>query len=207
MKKFNLNQISFDNFHIIDSEPIIYRWGGSFNYADVKLLLNDYIVVDLNSIFLKLKKVLSIILKIAFKKGICVFFFLDHYKRFYTKDLIYPDMKNFYLVFINKVYGFLTRFKYFVTIYEDLKYFSNYINPKFGSYRFPTIVFVSKKSWKHYKRFFFSFIRLRLLLIKSNAIIGLDDSVGYNIIVNDCNVIYDMLKFIYYLSSKYFKIW
>ena len=182
MKNFNLSQLSFDNYHIIDSEPIIYRWGGGFNYSDLLIVLNDYIVLNLNLLFLKLKKIILILLKISYRKGICLFFFLDFYKRFYLKDLIYPDLKNFYIIFINKTYAFLTRFKYFVTRYKDFKFYSNYINPKFGSFRYPTIVFLSKKCWKFYKNFFFTFVRLRLLSIKSNVVVGLKDNVGFNVL-------------------------
>lgn len=207
MRLFFLNQLLKDNLYILDCEPINYRWGGFFNYSEISLLLNDYIFLNLNIFFLKIKKIILIIFLLSFKKSICVFFFLNFYKRFFLKDLFKPKIKFFYIVFIDKIFFFLTRFKFCLTKYKDFKLFSNYLNPRKGSSRFPTIVFISKKCWKNYKNFFFSFLRLRLISIKSNSIIGLNDNAGYNIFIKDCKKIYFMFKSIYLLTYKYFKTW
>jgi len=41
---FNFNKILYNNLYIIDSEPLIYRWGGNFNYSEISILLDDYII-------------------------------------------------------------------------------------------------------------------------------------------------------------------
>lgn len=207
MKLFHLKQLIADNLYIIDSEPINYRWGGNFNYSEISILLNDYIVVNLNLLFLKIKKIMHILFLISFKKGICLFFFLNFYKRFFLNDLLNLQIKYFYIVFIDKVYSFLTKFKFYIVKYKKFKLYSNYAHPLKGSCRFPSIVFVSKKCWKNYFKFFYSFVRLRLICIKSNSIIDLNDNVCYTLFIKNCNNIYFMFKSIYLLTSKYFKIW
>lgn len=207
MVLFNFNKILYNNLYIIDSEPIVYRWGGNFNYSEISILLNDYFVVDLKLLFLKMKKILSILFLISFKKGICLFFFLNFYKRFFQKELINSKVKFLYIIFIDKIYSFLTKFKFFILKYRNIKFYTNYINPRFGSCRFPYIVFVSKKCWKNYFRFFYLFVRLRLICIKSNTLIGISDNPGYNLFINNCKSIYFMFKSIYILTNKLFKIW
>lgn len=207
MRFFNLNYLLHHNIHVLDSEPILYRWGGGINYSDVSILLDDFIILNINSIFLKIKKVFSITFNVIENKGICVFFFLDFYKRFLLDDLLKPELKNFYIVFINKMYGFLSRFKYFVFKYKDFKYFSNYINKDFGSFRFPCIVFLTKKCWKSYRNFFYIFIKMRLISVKIESFVDQKENICYNLNVNDSKIIYDLFKFVYFLSNKYFKIW
>jgi hypothetical protein len=92
-----------------------------------------------------MKKILSIIFLISFKKGICLFFFLNFYKRFLFNELINSKVKFFYIIFIDKIYSFLTKFKFFILKYRKIKLYTNYINPRYGSCRFPYIVFISKK--------------------------------------------------------------
>lgn len=207
MRLFNFNNLFKSNLYIIDSEPINYRWGGTFNYSEISIILNDYIVLNFNLFFLKIKKIISILLWISFKKGICLFFFLNFYKRFLLNELLNSKVHFFYIMFIDKVYSFLTRFKFYITKYNKFKLYSNYINPKYGSNRFPSIVFVSKKCWKNYYKFFYVFLRLRLICIKSSSIIGIDDNVSYNIFVRDCKTLYYMFKTLYLLTNKIFKLW
>lgn len=135
------------------------------------------------------------------------FFFLNFFKFYFLSDLSKPKLKNFYIVFIDKAYSFLSKFKFFLMKYKKLKYYTNYGNPIYGSNRYPSIVFISKKSWKNYIKFFYLFIRLRLMHIKSNSIIDIDDNSCFNIFINDCKNLYIMFKSIYCLTNKYFKIW
>ncbi len=109
------------------------------------MLFNDYIVCNINILFLKIKKIICLTSIISFQKGICLFIFLNFYRRFFFNDLSQPNMHYLYLLFIDKIYSFLTKFKYFLTKYKDFKYYSNYSNPLFGSNRLPTIVFSTKK--------------------------------------------------------------
>jgi hypothetical protein len=207
MYLFNLNQVFYNNLYVIDSEPLIYRWGGHFDYSEISILLNDYITINTNLLFLKIKKIISVLFLISFKKGICLFFFLNFYKRFFLNELLNSKVKFFYIIFIDKVYSFLTRFKFYILKYKKFKLYSNYINPINGSCRFPYVIFVSKKCWKNYFKFFYSFIRLRLICIKSKSIIGLNDSTCYCLFINNCKNIYFMFKAIYLLTNKQFKLW
>jgi hypothetical protein len=207
MYLFNLNKVLYNNLYVIDSEPLIYRWGGHFDYSEISILLNDYITINVNLLFLKIKKIISILFLISFRKGICLFFFLNFYKRFFLNELLNSKVKFFYIIFIDKVYSFLTRFKFYILKYKKFKLYSNYINPINGSSRFPYIIFVSKKCWKNYFKFFYSFIRLRLICIKSKSVIGLNDNTCYCIFINNCKNIYFMFKSIYLLTNKQFKLW
>lgn len=75
MRLFNLQRILLENFYIIKSEPINYRWGGNFNFFEINIILNDFAFINLNILFLKLKKIISLLLVLSYNKGICVFFF------------------------------------------------------------------------------------------------------------------------------------
>lgn len=207
MYLFNFNNIFYNNLYIIDSEPLLYRWGGNLNYSDISILLNDFVILNTNLLFLKIKKIFSILFLISYKKGICLFFFLNFYKRFFLNELLDSGVKFFYIIFIDKVYSFLTKFKFYLLKFKKFKIYSNYINPQNGSYRFPYITFVSKKCWKGYSKFFYSFIRLRLICIKSKTFIGLSDNSCYCIFINNCKNIYFMFKSIYLLTNKNFKLW
>lgn len=145
MRFFNLQHIVSNNLYLIDSEPLFYRWGGSFNYSELSILLNDFILININLLFLKIKKIILILYIISFKKGICLFFFLNFYKRFFFNELLNSKVRYLYIIFIDKVYSFLNKFKFYILKYKKFKFYSNYINPINGSFRFPYIIFISKK--------------------------------------------------------------
>jgi len=76
--------------------------------------------------------------EIAFRKGICVSYFLDRFKNFSLIKKM--QVKNFYFIFINKMFGFLSNFTFFL---KNIKNFSDSSN--YNSKRFPSIIFLSKK--------------------------------------------------------------
>lgn len=95
-------------------------------------ILNNFYVL------LNLKKILFLVNDISFRKGVCLSYFLDKFKSFSgIKD---KKVKNFYYVFINKMFGFLSNFSFFL---KNIKFFEDSSN--YGSKRYPTIVFLSKK--------------------------------------------------------------
>lgn len=95
-------------------------------------LLNNFFLL------LNLKKILLVVNGVAFNKGICLSYFLDKYKNFsQIKNL---NIKNFYFAFINKMFGFLSNFTFFLKNIKSFKNLSNY-----NSKRFPSIVFLSKQ--------------------------------------------------------------
>lgn len=99
----------------------------------------NFIFLNCYFFFLDLKKILCLVNKISFNKGICLSYFLDCYKTFFLKrdgKLI----KNFYVIFINKMFGFLSNFVFFLKNIKSYKKFTNY-----SSKRFPSIIFLSKK--------------------------------------------------------------
>jgi hypothetical protein len=87
---------------------------------------------------LNLKKIILLLNNIAFSKGICLSYFLDKYKAF--SSIRGLNVKNFYFVFINKMFGFLSNFSFFLKNIKNFESFSNY-----NSKRFPSVVFLSKK--------------------------------------------------------------
>jgi hypothetical protein len=76
--------------------------------------------------------------EIAFRKGICASYFLDRFKNFSLIKKM--QVKNFYFIFINKMFGFLSNFTFFL---KNIKNFSDSSN--YNSKRFPSIIFLSKK--------------------------------------------------------------
>lgn len=88
--------------------------------------------------FLDLKKIICLVNSISFNKGICLSFFLDKSKTFIFKKNKF--VKNFYIIFINKMFGFLSNFIFFLKNIHSYKKFTNY-----NSKRFPSIIFLSKK--------------------------------------------------------------
>jgi hypothetical protein len=87
---------------------------------------------------LNLRKIIFLVNEVSFKKGICLSYFLDRYKNF--SHIKKVKVKNFYYVFINKMFGFLSNFSFFLKNIKNFEEFSNY-----NSKRFPSIVFLSKK--------------------------------------------------------------
>lgn len=89
-------------------------------------------------ILLNLKKILFLVNDVSFKKGICLSYFLDKFKSF--SPIKEKKVRNFYFIFINKMFGFLSNFGFFLKNIKLFKDLSNY-----DSKRYPTIVFLSKK--------------------------------------------------------------
>jgi len=98
----------------------------------------NFIVLNNFFLLLNLKKIIFFINDVSFKKGICLSYFLDRYKNFSSINKV--KVKNFYFVFINKMFGFLSNFTFFLKNINNFKEFSNY-----NSKRFPSVVFLSKK--------------------------------------------------------------
>lgn len=204
-----MKTINFDNnnylkkLFIVTSDNKNYNWSSCYAYADVRVVSDDFILIDFSIGLLRLKKIILISTKICISDGIILISFLNKFKRFFIQELSEPTLKNFYICFLDKIYGFFTRFKYFICIYKDFKYFSNYSNTQTGSLRLPSLVFMTKRSTKIYKKFFFSFLKLRILTIKSNSIVDSIDNICFNIFINDCIFIYYFLRNIYIFNNTF----
>ena len=179
-----------------------FRWGAVSFFGKLNVFCSSKTFFILNNFFLllNLKKIVLLINEISFKKGICLSYFLDKYKSFsQIKNLI---TKNFYFVFINKMFGFLSNFTFFL---KNIKRFKDYSN--YSSRRFPSIVFLSKKVWKTFDFFILLFVRLRLISIKSVSFLDSEFSGSYDIFIGKCFSFYTMMHTIYLLNDLKFRKW
>jgi len=161
-------------------------------------LSKSFVFLDCVYFLLNLKKIICFVNIISFNKGICLSFFLDRYKCFFLKRTDF--VKNFYVIFINKMFGFLTNFLFFIKNINNYKKFTDY-----NSKRFPSIVFLSKKVWKTFDFFILSFIRLRLVSIKSLSFLDSQYNGIYSIFIGKCFSFFKMLRTIYFLNDLKFR--
>lgn len=200
MKTLKLSQLYAKNFFMVNIPK--FRWGAVSFFGKLNVFCSSKTFFILNNFFLllNLKKIVLLINEISFKKGICLSYFLDKYKSFsQIKNLI---TKNFYFVFINKMFGFLSNFTFFL---KNIKRFKDYSN--YSSRRFPSIVFLSKKVWKTFDFFILLFVRLRLISIKSVSFLDSEFSGSYDIFIGKCFSFYTMMHTIYLLNDLKFRKW
>jgi hypothetical protein len=200
MKNLSLSQIYLKNFFAVKIPK--FRWGSVSFFGKLNVFCISKAFYFLNNFYLllNLKKILFLVNDISFKKGICLSYFLDKYKNF--SNIKSKKVKNFYFVFINKMFGFLSNFTFFLKNINFFKDFSNY-----DSKRFPSIVFLSKKVWKAFDFFILLFIRLRLVSLKSISFLDSEYSGSYNIFIGKCFSFYSMLRTIYFLNDLKFRKW
>lgn len=200
MKNLRLSQIYIKNFFLVKSPK--FRWGSVSSFSKLNVFCSSKTFLILNNFYLllNLKKILFLINDIAYKRGVCLSYFLDKYKNF--SQISGKKVKNFYFVFINKMFGFLSNFTFFLKNIESFKEFSNY-----GSKRYPSVVFLSKKVWKTFDFFILLFIRLRLVSIKSVSFLDSEYSGSYNILIGKCFSFYNMLRTLYFLNDLKFRKW
>ena len=186
MKYLFINQLFSLNYNICRHPKS--KWGKQQNYNVIGWCHKyNFIVIDTLSIFLSLKQIISIVNYVANNNGVCLTCLL------FTKKIILTKNKNFYIVFIDKMYGFLSNF--FVFLQGGFTKYKKVTN--YRTTRLPDIVFVSNYSWKNYKSFFRTFVAQKILVIKSSSFLQNDINIGYNIMVNDSLLIYNLLKVIY----------
>lgn len=200
MKTLKISQLYSKNFFLVKLPK--FRWGSISFFAKNNIFCFSKTYLILNNFFLllNLKKIIFFVNDVSFKKGICLSYFLDRYKNFSSIKQV--KVKNFYYVFINKMFGFLSNFSFFLKNINTFKEFSNY-----NSKRFPSIIFLSKKVWKTFDFFILLFIRLRLISIKSISFLDSEFSGSYNIFIGKCFSFYTLLKTIYFLNDLKFRKW
>lgn len=179
-----------------------FRWGSVSFFSKQNIFCFSKSLCFLNNFYvlLNLKKILFLVNEISLKRGICLSYFLDKFKVFSSiKD---KNVKNFYYVFINKMFGFLSNFSFFLKNIKLFESFSNY-----GSKRYPTIVFLSKKVWKTFDFFILIFVRLRLISLKSISFLDSEYSGSYNVLIGKCFSFYSLLRTIYFLNELKFRKW
>lgn len=178
------------------------RWGKQQNYNLYSYCKkNNCIILNLINLFINIKKIIVISNYIANKNGILLSCF--RYNNSLIKKLNI-EIKNFYFIFLNKFYGFFTNFYIFL---KSLKKFINIKKTNYKSLRLPSIVLMNKNCWKNYDFFFSSFVKLRLLSIKSGSYLQKDIYIGYNIILENSYKIYLILKYIYIIVNELKKKW
>lgn len=200
MKNLKISQLYSKNFFLVKLPK--FRWGAIsfFSKINIFCFTKNFIILNNFFLFLNLKKIIFFMNEVAFKKGICLSFFLDRYKNFSLIKKI--NVKNFYYVFINKMFGFLSNFTFFLKNIKNFKDFSNY-----NSKRFPSVVFLSKKVWKNFEFFILIFVRLRLISIKSVSFLDSVFSGSYDIFIGKCFSFYNLLRIIYFLNDLKFRKW
>jgi hypothetical protein len=200
MKNLKISQLYSKNFFLISLPK--FRWGSVSFFGKVNSLCFSKNFVILNNFFLllNLKKIMLFVNEIAFRKGICASYFLDRFKNFSLIKKM--QVKNFYFIFINKMFGFLSNFTFFL---KNIKNFSDSSN--YNSKRFPSIIFLSKKVWKTFDFFIPLFVRLRLVSIKSISFLDSEFSGSYDIFIGRCFSFYNLLRTIYFLNDLKFRKW
>jgi len=200
MKNLQLSQIFLKNFFMVKIPK--FRWGAVsfFSKLNVFCISKTFYILNNFYLLLNLKKILFLVNEISFRKGICLSYFLDKYKSF--APIKEKNIKNFYFVFINKLFGFLSNFTFFLKNIKFFKEFSNY-----DSKRYPSIIFLSKKVWKTFDFFILIFVRLRLVSIKSVSFLDSEYSGSYNIFIGKCFSFYSLLRTIFFLNDLKFRKW
>lgn len=137
MKNLSLSQLFTKDFFLIKLPK--FKWGSlTPNSLSFFCMSKTFLILNYFYFFLDLKKLLCLVNTISYNKGICLSYFLDRYKNFFFKNE--KKVKNFYIIFINKMFGFLSNFVFFLKNIRRYKSFTDY-----SSKRFPSVVFLSKK--------------------------------------------------------------
>jgi hypothetical protein len=170
---------------------------------DLMYSFNHGFIINVLQLFFKLKKIFHLITILSNKKCICLSYFLSNSKKELLVDLKsrkLSSLKNCYILLIDKFYGFLSNFKLFI------KYRKNYLtkNTNYRSFRYPSVVFISKEVPKSYINFFRVFVRLRIISIKSMLYLGDIKTINYFLMVGNCLVVYKLLKSIFLLNNLKF---
>lgn len=200
MKNLKISQLYSKDFFLVKLPK--FRWGAVSFFSKINIFCssNSFLIINNFFLLINLKKIIFFINEVSFRKGICLSYFLDRYKNFSSIKKI--KLKNFYFVFINKMFGFLSNFIFFLKNIKNFKEFSNY-----DSKRFPSVVFLSKKVWKTFDFFILLFIRLRLVSIKSVSFLDSEFSGSYDIFIGKCFSFYTLLRTIYFLNDLKFRKW
>lgn len=191
------------NFYLLSISENKKRWGRVDNSFINFFCYKNFAIIDPLKIFINLKKVVWIAYKLANEQVITLIFFNKNLKNFYNKEFD-QNVDNFYVLMFSKLFGFITSFSFFIDRISDLK------KKKITNYsrtRPPSLVFLTKKCWKIYSGIFKFFLKLRIISIKSLSYNDVELNPGYSIIINDCSLVYSLIKYIYKLSNKFILKW
>lgn len=199
MKKLHLTHFLSKDFFFIKLPK--FKWG-KFAYIENNVYCSSqfFYILNIFFLFLHLKKLLCFINIISFNKGVCLSYFPDKYKSFFINRKV--SIKNFYIIFINKMFGFLSNFVFFLKRISKISKYTDY-----NSKRFPSIVFLSKKTWKTFFYFIYIFETLKIPSIKSLNFLDYEASGCYNITIGKCYSFFQMSKNVYFLNNLKFRKW
>lgn len=199
MKYLYLNQLISSNYNISLHKK--NKWGRQqINNIIGWCKLHNYVIIDIVSIFFNIKNIINIINYISTKLGISLLCLLSD-SNIINTSLKRVKIKNFYMVYLDKIYGFISNFYMFIK--KGRKHYKNIVN--YRSKRLPDIVFMSKDSWKDYNNFFKIFLEYKILSIKNTSFLEKDIHICYNIMVNNSLIIYNLWKYIYKQNRILFK--
>lgn len=200
MRSLTYSQLLVKDFFLIKIPK--FKWGSLsfYNSTNIFSFYKKYGFLNHFFLFLDLKKISVLVNNISFNKGVCLTYFLDHYKKYIRHNE--DKVPNLYIIYINKMFSFLSNFISFI---ENIKKFRKLTN--YNTNRYPSLVFLSKKVWKNCDSFILLFIKLRIISIKSNSFLEYEKFGFYNIVIGKCYSFYLLLRSIYFLNYIKFKKW
>lgn len=200
MKFINLYNIKNNtNFFLLNIFGNKKRWGRIDNTFLTLFFYKGLAIIDPLKIFVNIKKIIWIISKISYNQGISLIYFNKELESFYLKEFE-KTINNMYLLMIGKLFGFVTSFFFFIDRIKNLK------KQKITNYsrrRHPSLIFLTKKCWKIYYGLFRMFVEFRIISIKSISYNDVERNPGFSLYINDCSLIYLLIKYIYIINNKF----
>lgn len=201
MKIFNLyalkTKISYFLYNIGARQQ---RWGRVDNSFLAFMYYKEMVILDSLKIFLSIKKLIILISKLSFNSAILLTFFNTELFNSFKDEWKSTNVKNIAIIFISKIFGFITSFLFFIVRIKNLRkqYITNY-----SYFRRPTLIFLTKKCWKIYPGMFRFFLHFRIICIKSMSLNDVEANPGFSLLINDCMLFFSILKYIYYITDKF----
>lgn len=200
MKFLNLYNIKNNtNFFLLNIFGNKKRWGRVDNSFLTLFFYKGLAIIDPLKIFITVKKIIWIVSKISYKQGISLIYFNNDLESFYLNEFE-KNINNLYLLMIGKLFGFITSFFFFIDRIKNLK------KKKITNYsksRYPSLIFLTKKCWKIYHGIFKMFLQFRIISIKSISYNDVETNTGFSLYINDCSLIYLLIKYIYIINNKF----
>jgi hypothetical protein len=181
------------------------RWGNINNF-DLSFMYGFKAILNINLLFFRLQKILNFTKHIAFNYGICLTFVPVYLRRRFLCEFNRKTfLKNFYIIFIKGLFGFISNFRYFILNHRRFLLENKYTN--YIAYRLPSLIFLPKGVWRDAKGFFRTFWKLRIMFIKSCRYLDTYDNNGYLLWIGKCRTFFKVIRYIFFMINIYKKLW
>lgn len=184
----------------------ISRWGGDALTSDIYCFCHSkqWAIVNLSLLLFRLKKIVYITNFSSFHRGVCLTIFQNRLKKKYKSILFRKKsfVLNFYIMFVNRLRSFFSNFSFYIKHRQLYKSETNYF-----SRRFPTLVFLTRHVLHEFPYFSATFLRYRIICLRSNSFIDTFLNCGYNIWLNDCDSLFQLLRAIYCFNNVLKEKW